>query len=194
MAAPPAATRRGYSAHHNRPLAGPCAKSGRRLTPALACATMSHGPPSTETTAVTFSRSVWLLGLATLLTFTLPAGSAEKPRPNVVLILTDDQGYADVGCYGAKGIATPNLDRMAREGVRFSDFYVAQPVCSASRAALLTGCYPNRVAILGALGPTSPLGLGPGERTVADLLKARGYATAAYGKWHLGHRPSSLPT
>ncbi len=143
---------------------------------------------------MTFSRSVWLLGLATLFSFTLPAGSAEKPRPNVVLILTDDQGYADVGCYGAKGIETPNLDRMAREGVRFTDFYVAQPVCSASRAALLTGCYPNRVGILDALGPNSKLGLGPGERTIGDLLKARGYATAIYGKWHLGHRDASLPT
>jgi arylsulfatase A-like enzyme len=115
-------------------------------------------------------------------------------RPNVVIILTDDQGYADVGCFGAKGIATPNIDRMAREGIRFTDFYVAQAVCSASRTALLTGCYPNRVGILGALFPTSNLGLGPGERTIADLLKARGYATAMLGKWHLGHRPASLPT
>ena len=114
--------------------------------------------------------------------------------PNIVVILADDMGYADAGCYGAKGIQTPNLDRLAREGVRFTDFYVAQPVCSASRTALLTGCYPNRLGILNALGPTSTIGLGPGERTIADLLKARGYATAIYGKWHLGHRPKFLPT
>jgi arylsulfatase A-like enzyme len=139
-----------------------------------------------------------LRGLAALgaLLAAAPAARADAPpdRPNFVLILTDDQGYADVGCYGAKGIETPHLDRMAREGVRFTDFYVAQPVCSASRAALLTGCYPNRIGILNALMPTSKAGLAPGERTIADLLKARGYATAAVGKWHLGHQPGSLPT
>jgi arylsulfatase A-like enzyme len=118
---------------------------------------------------------------------------AERP-PNVVIVLTDDLGYGDLGCYGARGLETPNLDRMAREGIRFTDFYVAQPVCSASRAALLTGCYPNRVGILGALGPADRHGLGARERTIADLLRARGYATAAYGKWHLGHRPPFLPT
>jgi len=123
---------------------------------------------------------------------TLAADSA--PPPNIVVILADDQGYADLGCFGAKGIQTPNLDRMAREGVRFTDFYVAQGVCSASRTALLTGCYPNRVGILDAQSPASKIGLGPGEKTIADVLKARGYATAIYGKWHLGHRPASLPT
>jgi arylsulfatase A-like enzyme len=122
-------------------------------------------------------------------------GSARAERPpNVVILLTDDLGYGDLGCYGARGLETPHLDRMAREGIRFTDFYVAQPVCSASRAALLTGCYPNRVGILGALGPADRHGLGARERTLADLLRARGYATAAYGKWHLGHRPPFLPT
>jgi arylsulfatase A-like enzyme len=130
-----------------------------------------------------------------LLSASFTAHSAEPTKgPNVVIVLADDQGYADVGCFGAKGIETPNLDRMAREGARFTDFYVAQAVCSASRTALLTGCYPNRLGILNALSPTSNLGLGPGESTLADLLKARGYATAIYGKWHLGHRPTSLPT
>jgi arylsulfatase A len=119
--------------------------------------------------------------------------AADAP-PNIVIVFTDDQGYSDLGCYGAKGIKTPNIDRMAKEGVRFTDFYVAQAVCSASRTALLTGCYPNRVGILNAQSPVSNIGLGPGERTIADLLKARGYATAIYGKWHLGHRPASLPT
>jgi arylsulfatase A len=114
-------------------------------------------------------------------------------KPNVVVIFCDDMGYADVGCYGAQGYATPNLDRMAREGVRFTDFYVPQAVCSASRAALMTGCYPNRVGILGALGPQSPLGLHTNEVTIAEILKGRGYATAMYGKWHLGRPPEFLP-
>lgn len=119
--------------------------------------------------------------------------AADRP-PNVVLILTDDQGYADVGCYGAKGFETPSLDRMAKEGVRFTDFYVAQAVCSASRAALLTGCYPNRIGILFALEPADRHGLSADEKTLAEVLKPRGYATAIYGKWHLGHRPPFLPT
>ena len=128
-------------------------------------------------------------------TFALGSQSAPADRPpNIVIILTDDQGYADVGCYGAKGFETPNLDRMAREGVRFTDFYVAQAVCSASRAALLTGCYPNRVGIFGALGPASNHGISASEKTIADLLKTRGYATAIYGKWHLGHHSPFLPT
>src|SRR5216683_427168 len=101
--------------------------------------------------------------------------------PNIVIILTDDQGYADVGCFGGQGIRTPNLDRMAREGMRFTDFYVAQAVCTASRAALLTGCYPNRIGILGALGPSSTIGINAEETTIAELLKSRGYATAIYG-------------
>jgi arylsulfatase A-like enzyme len=110
-----------------------------------------------------------------------------------VLIFTDDQGYGDVGVYGAKGFQTPNLDRMAAEGVRFTDFYAAQAVCSASRAALLTGCYPNRIGILGALGPGAKTGIADEEWTIAEVLKTRGYATAAYGKWHLGDHPRFLP-
>jgi arylsulfatase A-like enzyme len=120
------------------------------------------------------------------------AGSGRPP--NVVLIFADDQGYADIGCYGARGYQTPHLDRLAAEGLRCTDFYVAQAVCSASRAALLTGCYPNRIGILGALGPASKIGIHAGERTLAEVLKARGYATAIYGKWHLGHHPQFLPT
>jgi arylsulfatase len=114
--------------------------------------------------------------------------------PNVVIIFTDDQGYADVGVFGAKGFTTPNLDRMAREGRRFTDFHAAQPVCSASRAALLTGCYPNRIGIHGALGPGSKVGLSDSEMTIAQLAKQRGYTTAALGKWHLGDAPQFLPT
>src|SRR5882757_7410564 len=88
----------------------------------------------------------------------------------------------------------PNLDRMAAEGARFTSFYVAQPVCSASRASLLTGCYPNRIGIHGALGPSSRVGISSGEMTLAELVKQKGYATAIFGKWHLGHHPPFLPT
>jgi arylsulfatase A-like enzyme len=128
-----------------------------------------------------------------LLTHGIPAWAADRP-PNIIVILADDMGYADLGCYGAKDYPTPNLDRMAKEGMRFTDFYVAQPVCSASRTALLTGCYPNRVGILGALGPKAVHGISDREKTIADVLKTRGYATAIYGKWHLGHHPRFLPT
>ena len=118
----------------------------------------------------------------------------EKRKPNVVIIFTDDQGYADVGCFGAKGFETPNLDRMAGEGIRFTSFYVAQAVCGASRAALLTGCYPNRIGLLGAPDHGAKHGIHADEVTVAELLKPHGYATAIYGKWHLGHHPQFLPT
>ena len=120
--------------------------------------------------------------------------SQETPRkPNVVVIFTDDQGYRDVGCYGAPDFETPHLDQMAAEGVRFTDFYVAQGVCSASRAALLTGCYSNRVGIHGALMPGAPIGLHPDETTLAEICKSQGYATAMFGKWHLGDYPAFLP-
>ncbi len=117
----------------------------------------------------------------------------ERP-PNVVLVFTDDQGYADVGCYGAQGFQTPYLDRMASEGVRFTDFYVAQPICGASRAALLTGCYPNRIGLTGAPDHNARHGIHENEVTLAELMKSQGYATAIYGKWHLGHLPPFLPT
>ena len=120
-----------------------------------------------------------------------PVFAAARP-PNVVIIYADDLGYGDLGCYGSD-IATPNLDRMAKEGVRFTSFYTAQAVCSASRAALLTGCYPNRVSILGALFPNNPNGINPSEDTLAEVLERRGYATAIFGKWHLGDREASLP-
>ena len=113
--------------------------------------------------------------------------------PNVVVIFCDDLAYADLGCYGAKGYKTPNIDRLARQGMRFTDFYVAQAVCSASRAALMTGCYPNRIGIKGALGPQSKIGLNTNEVTIAKMLKERGYATGVFGKWHLGHLPEFLP-
>jgi len=116
----------------------------------------------------------------------------ERP-PNVVLILADDLGYGDLGCYGATDIETPNLDRMAAEGLRFTDFHVPQAVCSASRAALLTGCYPNRVSVLHALMPWAENGLDPDEETIAELLREKGYVCGVFGKWHLGHHPEFLP-
>jgi len=122
------------------------------------------------------------------------AGTPNQPRPNIVIIFADDLGYGDVGCYGAKGFATPNLDRMAAEGARFTDFYVAAPSCTPSRAALLTGCYPQRVGLPAVIGPRSKIGISAEETTLAELLKARGYATACIGKWHLGDAPQFLPT
>ncbi len=127
-------------------------------------------------------------------TRTTPASAAGTTRPpNIVLIFCDDMAYADIGPFGGD-IPTPNLDRLAREGRRFTDFYVPQAVCSASRAALLTGCYPNRVGIQGALSPRSRTGINPKEVTMAEMLKSRGYATAIHGKWHLGDAPEFLPT
>jgi arylsulfatase A len=141
-------------------------------------------------------RVMYLLSSVVAL-FLLACESFAEDRPaapNIVLIFCDDLGYGDLGCYGAEGYATPNLDRLAAEGVRFTRFYTAQPVCSASRAALLTGCYPNRVGIQGALGPQAAIGISDSETTIAEMLKTRGYATAIYGKWHLGHHPKFLPT
>ena len=139
-----------------------------------------------------------LMGLCTTalaISGSVAAQDGQRPeRPNVVIVFTDDQGYADIGVFGAEGFETPHLDRMAADGIRFTDFYVAQAVCTASRAALLTGCYPNRIGMLGALGPRSNIGIDAGERTLAELLQDAGYATAIYGKWHLGHHPQFLPT
>jgi arylsulfatase len=135
--------------------------------------------------------------LLAILSFCIPTLAAPKPSrpPNIIVVFCDDLGYADVGCFGAPAaIQTPNIDRLARQGVRLTSFYSAQAVCSASRAALLTGCYPNRIGIAGALGPGARHGLNPDERTIAEVLRDRGYATAAVGKWHLGHHPKFLPT
>jgi arylsulfatase A-like enzyme len=124
-----------------------------------------------------------------------PARAAEDARrpPNIVIIYTDDQGYGDVGCFGAQGWTTPNLDRMADEGRRFTSFYVTQPVCSASRTGLMTGCYSNRLGIHGALGPPATHGIHPDETTLAEICKQKDYATAIFGKWHLGDEEAFLP-
>lgn len=116
-----------------------------------------------------------------------------KRPPNVVLIFMDDLGYGDLSCTGAVGYQTPHIDNMAKEGVRFSNFLTAQAVCSASRAALMTGCYPNRIGISGALMPYDKNGINSNETTLAELLKEKGYSTAIYGKWHLGHHKQFLP-
>ncbi len=134
-----------------------------------------------------------LLALACTTACSVPPSTLAR-QPNVVIVFVDDMGYADLGCQGARGIATPHLDRLAADGVRFTDFYTAQPVCSASRAALLTGCYPNRIGIHGALGPSDRTGIADEETTLAELMKSRGYATAIFGKWHLGHHTRFLPT
>jgi len=119
--------------------------------------------------------------------------AADKSVPNIVIVFTDDQGYGDVGCFGAKGYTTPNLDQMAQEGRKFTSFYVSQAVCGASRASLLTGCYSNRIGMLGAPSHASRHGISPNEMLLPELCKQKGYATGMFGKWHLGHRPESLP-
>ena len=114
-------------------------------------------------------------------------------RPNIVIVFADDQGYGDLGCFGAKGFKTPNIDRLAQQGMKLTDFYVAQAVCGASRAALMTGCYPNRIGILGAPSHATRLGISDQAMTLAELVKQKGYKTAVYGKWHLGHQKKFLP-
>lgn len=166
-----------------------------------------HANTTPKVSGETMSESITINTLRTLSSLWIPAlicltwsleGRADSPTdkttPNVVLIFTDDQGYQDVGVFGAKGFETPHLDRLAEEGRKFTNFCVSQAVCSASRAALLTGCLPNRVGIRGALGPKNRVGLHSDEMTLAELLKQKKYATAMYGKWHLGHHPQFLPT
>lgn len=148
------------------------------------------------------------LGGAALSALSLNAAAQRARKPNVVIITTDDQGYGDLSCYGSETLHTPHIDSLARDGMRFTDFYCASPVCTPSRAGLLTGCYPQRVGMSeppvrrpsgelapgGVLFPNSPSGLHPGEITIADMLKAEGYATGCVGKWHLGHLEPFLPT
>ncbi|GAB5521087.1 MAG: sulfatase [Rhodothermales bacterium] len=123
----------------------------------------------------------------------VPEPEQDTP-PNVVVIFVDDLGYGDLSAYGQTAYQTPHLDQMAAEGSRFTQFYVSQPVCSASRAALLTGTYSNRIGFHGALGPGTRHGLHDDELTMAELFKREGYGTAIFGKWHLGHLPPFLPT
>jgi arylsulfatase len=131
-------------------------------------------------------------------TFTqlLAAGAGAQTgarRPNIVMIYADDLGYGDLGCYGHPVHRTPNLDRMAGEGARFTQFYSAAPVCTPSRAALLTGRLPMRSGLTRVLFPHSTGGIPESETTMAEVLKGAGYRTACVGKWHLGHLPQYLP-
>jgi arylsulfatase A-like enzyme len=142
--------------------------------------------------AANMTRTIACL-IASLLPSAVHGAEAENP-PNIVIVYADDLGYGDLACYGSKQNLTPRLDRLAGEGMRFTNCCVAQAVCSASRAALLTGCYPNRIGILAALNPKSRHGIADSEMTLAELVKQRGYATAIYGKWHLGHHDRFLPT
>lgn len=121
------------------------------------------------------------------------AAPAATP-PNIILIFTDDQGYQDVGAFYSPDIKTPFLDQLAREGVQLTSFYAAQAVCSASRAGILTGCYPNRIGIHNALMPHSKTGLSHSETTIAEMLRSRAYKSGIFGKWHLGDHPDFMPT
>ncbi|MBH55378.1 MAG: arylsulfatase [Opitutaceae bacterium] len=122
------------------------------------------------------------------------ATTKEAKPPNVILLFVDDMGYADIGPFGARDYPTPNLDALADSGRRFTDFHVSAPVCSASRAALMTGVLNVRLGINGAYSPKAEVGLNPKEVTLAEIFKQKGYATAVFGKWHLGHHPKFLPT
>ena len=132
--------------------------------------------------------------LLTLLLCLASISHAAERKPNVIIIYTDDQGSVDLNCYGSKDLATPNMDKLAKRGVRFTQFYAAAPVCSPSRAGLLTGRYPVRAGMPGNAGSTKGrAGLAPSEVTIAEMMKAAGYATAHIGKWHLGYTPKTMP-
>ncbi len=134
------------------------------------------------------------LTLFSQLGFSSAGISLAAEKPNVILIFADDQGYQDLGVFGSPNIKTPNVDRLAKEGMKFTDFYSAASVCTPSRAALMTGCYPERVGGLPVLFPRDTRGLNPTEQTIAEVLKANGYSTGCIGKWHLGHKKEFLPT
>ena len=152
-----------------------------------------------KTTLKLMLKSILLFAFTGILNATEP--TVEPPvkpsviarTPNVVLIVADDMGYGDASCYGATDIRTPNLDRLAEQGTKFTNFNVAQAVCTASRAGLVTGCYPNRIGMSGAFNHTSTTGMHADENLLSEVCKSKGYATACFGKWHLGTRPAFDP-
>jgi arylsulfatase A len=133
------------------------------------------------------------LALSIALSNRAEAGPEKRP-PNIVFMLADDVGYDDIGCYGAKKIKTPNVDKLAKQGMRFTSYYAPHAVCTPTRAALMTGCYAQRVGLPAVLYPQDNIGLNDSELTLAEMLKESGYSTAIIGKWHLGHLPQFLPT
>ena len=141
-----------------------------------------------------FLRQAGLGAAACVLPGVANGDESNSRPPNFVVVFTDDQGYGDLGCYGREDIRTPHVDRMAAEGMKFTDFYVAAPICSPSRVALLTGSYPRRVGLADwVLRPDSRRGIHPDETTIAEMLKGRDYATMAIGKWHVGFLPPFQP-
>ncbi|MEM0993791.1 MAG: sulfatase [Bacteroidota bacterium] len=135
----------------------------------------------------------WQISALLLLTACVLLQAQQSKLPNIIIVYADDLGYGDLSCFGAKDIATPNIDRLAQEGIQFTDFYSASSICSPSRAALMTGRIPQRMGIHAVFFPESFTGMPTDEITIADLLKRRGYATAHVGKWHLGHHYQYLP-
>ena len=142
--------------------------------------------------------SIRKLLVVILASISMTSFAVAKQQPNIVVIFADDLGYGDLGCFGHPTIATPELDRMAQEGMKLTQFYSAAPVCTPSRAALMTGRLPMRNGMCSnkrrVLFPDSALGIPEAELTIAEQLKSAGYATACIGKWHLGHLPPYLPT
>ncbi len=141
-------------------------------------------------------KSVLGLSVASLAILPVTAQKSQAVKastPNIILILMDDMGYGDIGRTGANQYETPNLNRLANQGMQFTWYYCPQAVSSASRAGLMTGCYPNRVGISGALMPWAQVGINSEETTIAEILKTRGYHTGVIGKWHLGHHKEFLP-
>lgn len=131
--------------------------------------------------------------LIIFLHFSVSSQDTSEEKPNVIIVFLDDAGYGDIGAFGATGFKTPNIDQLASKGMKFTNFYAAQPVCTTSRAGLLTGCYPNRIGFSGALFPHHKIGLNAKELTMAELFKEQNYATAIFGKWHLGVQEKFLP-
>ena len=140
-----------------------------------------------------FSDSYLLICLISII-FSSCNSVSEQKSPNIIFILTDDLGFEDLSSYGSKLINTPYLDKLANEGALLNSYYSTQAVCSASRASILTGSYPNRIGFSGALGPNSKKGINPNELLISEMLKINGYKTAIYGKWHLGDNKKFLPT